>query len=198
MQYLPDTRVLTLGLKPCTACFGRGTGPTILPCPTNGRGPRGGARGCRTCNGFGRHYDHDTPVPCDRCHGEPADKEPETFYDSAPVEALEALIPTLKVARVDRGGTWNEAHLGMGALWSITDYGRAWNRDDDDALIADIAEKLRKDRVQAINIVQPFDRADTAATLVEQLTIVLHRDGYKLIAMGSHSREGWARVGGTV
>jgi hypothetical protein len=176
--------VLTLDRMNCTACsFNQpGTMSTVLPCPTNGKGPKGGRDGCRTCHGSRRHYDHETRVPCSQCGGAYERAAVETFTDSAPREAILTLAETLTVVRQDRAGTWNEAYLGIGSLWSCSDYGRAWERPDEE-LVAEIRERLTTERVQACKIVQPYERVDTDARLVDRLVIVLHRDGYLIVAV---------------
>lgn len=177
-----NERTLTLDMKDCTTCYGRGDVSTALPCPTGGKGPRGGANGCRTCHGFGNHYDHENRVPCKNCQGEPARKSPETFYDSVSQEVLMAMLP-LTVVRQDRAGTWIEYNLGaLDAVWSTTDYGRSWDLTDEE-VAEQVAEKLRTERgVQGVKILHKFEREDQVARLKDKFVVVLHRSGYNVVA----------------
>ena len=176
------TRTLTLEATDCRQCkYGTpGTGPTPVACPTckgTGKGPRGKARGCRNCYGSGRAWDHETRQPCSSCGGNYIGADREDFCDSAPVDAVLSL--PLSIVRIGRANTWNENYLGIGTLWSCTDYGRT-AESDDDAILADIRGKLATDRTQATKIVHPYERDAQTATLVDSLVIVVTRNGYSV------------------
>jgi hypothetical protein len=174
------TRTLTLDVKQCTRCGGRGDQPTHITCPRcNGtqRGPRGGRGGCG-CYG-GKVWDHENRVTCDNCHGNPDGASRETWTDAAPVEAVMSM--SLIVIRQDRGGSWNESYLGLGCLWSSVDYGERWEREDDTPLLEEIVEQLRHDRTQACKIIaSDYDRDAPTAQVARGLAILLHRNGYSV------------------
>lgn len=182
MLFDPIASTLTLDFKDCTRCYGKGDGPTRIDCPTckgTGKGARGGRGGCRNCHGNGQAYDHDLRVVCPHCGGAPASKSRETWTDTAPIDAVMSM--SLVVMRQDRGGSFNEGFLGLGCLWSCTDYGERWKREDDTPLLEEIAGKLRTDRTQACKIIAgERDRDTETMPLAAGLVIVLHRDGYSL------------------
>src|SRR5262245_51566119 len=117
MKFNPTTRTLTLEPTDCRRCSHQrvlGTMPAKEACPTcegTGKGPRGGARGCRACSGFGHHWNHDVRVPCESCGGAFESFDSETFCDDAPFEAIEAMPMSFLI--LDRENTWNESHIGM-------------------------------------------------------------------------------------
>jgi hypothetical protein len=181
MLFDRTTFTLTLDLKDCTPCFGKGLVATRIDCPTckgTGNGARGGARGCRMCCGSGNWYDHDNLSTCPTCKGSPHRAQPETWGDGAPAEAVAAL--QLRVARQDREASWNESFLGLNSLWSSTDYGKAWERTDIDVL-TDVREHLLKGRTHAILLLAgPHDRKVTTAPIVRGLVVVVSRGGYSV------------------
>lgn len=183
MRYDPINRTLHLEKKNCTGCgySGRpGTESTPLPCSGckgTGRGPRGGVRGCRKCYGSGKEYDHENRrQPCSVCRGDYVGFTTENFCDNAPAEAIAAL--PLAVVRQYRDQSWNESYLGLGTVWSCTDYGTAWAGTDED-LVTRVASDLAKERVQATKIAV-YDRDSDVAYLADSLVIVLTQTGYSV------------------
>lgn len=79
---------------------------------------------------------------------------------------------------VDRGAsfTWGDSYLGLGSLWSCTDYGRAWEGTDE-AVIAKIREQLTTGRTQWINVIDAGTRV-----MADTLVIGLSRNGYTVKA----------------
>lgn len=143
-----DNGLLTLGTKDCFC--GDGTVAKRLPCPAckgTGNGPRGGKGGCRKCYGSGTHYDQSVRETCRVCNGAFKDAEPENLCDRLSDEDFRA-IP-VRVYRSDRTQSWNEAHLGHGCVYSVTDYG-AHKQMTDDELVADVRSQSY---VQATKVV---------------------------------------------
>lgn len=187
MKYDATTHTLTLEPRDCRVCQlqePQGTMPTKASCPKcsgTGRGPRGGVRGCKTCRGFGYEWDHDTRQTCGHCEGRFEDFDTEGRCDYAPVEALAGV--DIQVVREDRPGTWNEAHLGLGTIFSVTDYGRA-READDDYVVGKVRESFASRAEQAIKVAD-FDReavAGDSAAVVETIIITVHRNGYTVTA----------------
>lgn len=181
MIFDPVAKTLTLDKIDCGYCdlartpegkvFGR---KTCLTCKGTGKGPRGKARGCRQCFGRGQEVDFASFEDCPVCHGAPERAKDETWCDTAPHEAVQS-IPVI-VTREDRSGTFNEGYLGLGCLWSTTDYGTAWESPDQVTLVKVLSE-LATDRVQATNIVARGERS-TTESLVDALIINITRSGY--------------------
>lgn len=199
MKYDPTTRTITLGRKDCTQCsIGEpGRVPTRLDCLTcggTGNGPRGGKGRCRKCFGFGNRYEQAVTETCPRCEGNFEGREEENYCDTAPLEAIQDM--PIKVVLIDRDSTWNEQYLGMGAIWSTTDYGREYDkalfaaRSDDKEerrialdewkqdLIEHVSEKLQGERVQAVKIVRSRDDL----TIKDIILIKVTRGGYTVSA----------------
>jgi len=173
---------LTRDLTDCDRCrFTPGTVATEKPCPKcegTGNGPRGGARGCRMCHGFGKAYDQEHRSTCPKCHGAPQRVELESWTDHAPAEAVGAM--QLRVARQDRDTSWNEQYLGLGCLWSSTDYGKAWDRTDIEVL-SDVREQLLNGRTQASKLLAvEYDRDALTLPIVRGLVVVVSRNGYSV------------------
>lgn len=112
----------------------------------NGTGKRGSGR-CRNCNSKDGYFSHLSPrrpglVPdytkiasigtCTTCGGHPENAMMENLTDPMPVDILQA-IP-IEVMRSNRPQTFNEAHLGLGTIYSITDYGAHKNQTDDELI----------------------------------------------------------------
>jgi hypothetical protein len=176
---------LTLDLKDCTRCYGRGKMPTKIKCRSckgTGNGPRGGVRSCKNCYGSGNDYDQVNLSTCEKCDGSPHRAELENFCDAAPAEAVGAL--QLRVARQDRETSWNETHLGLNSLWSSADYGRAWDKTDIEVM-SQVREDLlgRHSRVAATNLLATkYDSNATTLPIVRGLVIVVSRGGYSVRA----------------
>jgi hypothetical protein len=138
----PTTRVVELerGVKPCVSCAGSGLVPSMVPCPTGGRGPRGGAGGCKVCGW--RTWDHshhnfDVLVTCSTCDGVNSDR----FHDEdicAHIRYSEFRdLVRWEVVDGDAGDRLSETHqlLGVrGCLVTCTDYGRSWERPVEELL----------------------------------------------------------------
>lgn len=186
MRFDAESRTLTLELRDCRTCeYGAGergqyTGKKVCEtCHGTGNGPRGGRRQCRGgCFGGGSVADFDNPITCPNCNGDWASHDSETFCDTAPAEAVAAL--PIRLVRQDRDSYWVEKYLGLG-LFSVTDYGRRWEQDDE-VVLAEVTEKVREDRTQATKILRPYERGQQVATLHDELVIVLNRYGYSVVA----------------
>ena len=194
MLYDSNTRTLTLDSTACTGCKWEGATPrpgmqrviVSVPCPKcKGTGKRGNGY-CLNygCHGGTMRKPSDTEwETCRKCGGTAL--QPETWCDSAPQEAV-ADIP-VRVERQNRGISMNESLLGLGCLWSCTDYGRAWDANDDDTLRDEIIKRLTTERTQAIKIV---DRE--TGKLADEIVVVVSRGGYSLRA-GSNAAADSAR-----
>lgn len=79
---------------------------------------------------------------------------------------------------VDRGHqlTWGESFLGLGSLWTTTDYGRGWESTDE-AVIAGVRERLLTDRTQWCKVIDRDSRV-----IADTLVIGLSLNGYAVRA----------------
>ncbi len=140
----------------CYRCAGSGERPTVtVPCPKcegTGKGPRGGRRGCKECNGSGNEYLYPAdlgiflPGSCSQCGG--SGQLPDTLYDTLPKDVWHSM--DFRVVRTNRASGFMEQYIGVGC-YSSTDYGDAWESNDNQALI----QKVRDDRLstpQAIKV----------------------------------------------
>ena len=86
----------------------------------------------------------------------------------------------IRVLRVHRGNTFNENYLGLGTLFSVTDYGSAAKKTDEE-VIQEVREYIAHNKgTQAINVVRSKDDL----TLCDDLGVTVTRDGYSV-------RAGW-------
>jgi hypothetical protein len=177
MRYDAQTHTLHLERKDCSC--GDGTQSRRIDCPGckgTGKGPRGGRNGCRKCYGSGNAWDHDNRVPCTRCNGDYINHDPENWCDKAPAGLVQSL--PWAVVRQDRSQSFAEAYLGTG-LFSCTDYGTAWDANDDAALIATLKSEER--HTQAIKICRKTD--DPLVYLVATgIVVILTPNGYSPVA----------------
>jgi hypothetical protein len=115
-------------------------------------------------------------VPCTRCNGDYINHSPENWCDYAPAGLVQSL--PWAVVRQDRSQSFAEAYLGTG-LFSCTDYGTAWDANDDAALIAAI--KADERHTQAIKICRKTD--DPLVYLVATgIVVILTPNGYSPVA----------------
>lgn len=156
-----EDNIVILEPKDCTHCDDDRTPPgTVITAfeykmclKCKGTGKRGNGR-CRNCNDRNGYYSPKNPrkpgfVPdyskiatteiCTTCNGNPTDAMMENLTDPMPVEVLRA-IP-IQVMRSNRPQTFNEAHLGIGTIYSVTDYG-AYKNQSDDELIAKVRDDM--------------------------------------------------------
>ena len=191
---------LILESRPCHYCQGTGTGgPRQDPCPTckgTGRGVRGGKGRCRACSGLRYQWARDDSLPCSHCKG--ARLIPESRFDSMPA-ALLASIPFRLYLRTGEL-TWNEAHLGLGCLWSCEDYGRTWDKLAAAARVSPEAYLAARDAflsgLQADGSCQAVKVTTESGTFCREVAVVLNRGGYSLRAVFGDIAEVEAAVAG--
>jgi RecJ-like exonuclease len=167
---------IVLGRKVCWRCHeGQIAGKVCCPeCKGSGNGKRGGRGGCRRCNGNCTVYSADVMEECYECKGKYIDYEAETLCDYMPKD-IWAQVP-LKVYRTNKPMTVGEYLLGMGCLFSCTDYGRAWGSTDEQVL-----ESVRKhDSVQATKVCADDGR------LCSHVGIFINEGGYTVKAVFEH------------
>ena len=166
-----DGNKVTLETKECISCQGTGRAAKQIPCPAckgTGRGIKGGKNGCRKCSGFKTAYSSTETVTCGGCEG--TGKRPENDCDSMPDEWF-ASMP-FRVYRHNREQTYNEYLLGIGCVYSCTDYGRAYAATDDKV----IAEVSSHTFVQLCKVARNL-------TLCDHIGIFVNRDGYSVRAV---------------
>jgi hypothetical protein len=163
---------VVFGRKACTNC-NEGQVASRLQCEEckgTGNGKRGGRGSCKRCYGAGKRYSWDAPQTCQQCQGKYQEHSEENECDSLPAGAFASL--TFKVYRSARPLTWGEEHIGIGCVFSCTDYGRA-NDKDDDSLIADVKAR---GSVQACKV-------SRAGVLCDHVAIIVHQNGYTVKAV---------------
>jgi hypothetical protein len=173
-----DTDTLTATLepasRPCRGCYGSGRTLTTLPCPTGGRGPKGGRDGCRTCHGSGRHWDPAVTEVCARCGGESPDRhEDETLYDHVRFSSFRHLVEWRVVDATDSRFTELGLCIGdRGAIMTVGDYGDH-RRLTDDELVAAVRD--RDDDTPWVFLVRKADMR-----LCDAVVVVRRRNGYSV------------------
>lgn len=131
MIFDPITRTVTLEPSAARTCYfcHEGTQPLRVPCPTGGRGPRGGRDGCRTCHGSGTHFDQSQRVPCPRCDGTGIVHEQERSTDRVPDAWLTGEHVTRECRVLTREMPQAVSLLGHGCVGgACVDYGRTYDR----------------------------------------------------------------------
>jgi len=153
---------LVMEPKLCYSCSGSGIHPTITvpcyKCEGTGLGPRGGKKGCRSCNGYGgcnqylrtdelgEEFGVRLRPPCTTCEG--GGYVDPSLYDTLPAEVWESL--DFRVIYTDRPQGGMESLIGVGC-YSVTDYGDAWKARDAGALMHKVRVE-RESRPQAIKV----------------------------------------------
>lgn len=170
---------------------------------------KGTARQCWHCDGEGLSRPAPDTEECRACHGagqvvveaHTGDVLPEAIgiTDSIPRPVLATLAAELELQVVtqNRHSTWNEAHLGLGAIWGTTDYGRTWEilvqaarqerdgmvgrlRQEIDSFREEVRTKLADDYVQWIKLTDGESRVIT-----DRVAIVVHGGGYTVLSQPS-------------
>ena len=111
----------------------------------------------------------------------------ETRYDYLPREILAGIPVT--VVRQDRGATFNEQLLGLDRIFSAIDYGRAWATPVV-VFTVEVTQKLAETSTQACHVVDHQDRLPSA------IAVVVHRDGYSVLALDQERLEHLTRERG--
>lgn len=180
MQIDTETRIVTLDTEPCTCTMGNGipgTQPGRKTCPVcNGtrRGPRGKANGCRNCY-EGTVTDFDNRVTCVACNGSTRVPERSTSSLNKETRAIFWSITPIRVVTVDRAASFNEQYLGLGTLFSVGDYGTAWEgmKNNREATIKKITDEVR-----ANNHMQLCTVANKEHRLCDEVVVTVTKGGY--------------------
>lgn len=127
---------------------------------------------CRECNGSGFELVYDsesTIIP----HAIDIYKYPRRSF-------LKAWADDVKITVARQGGelSWGESYLGLGAIWTCTDYGAA-AESSDAQVIDEVRDKLRMDSVQLISLCDKETRA-----LAREVIVKVVANGYSVIAVG--------------
>lgn len=162
---------IVLEIKQCGWCDGKGTSPARVRCPKcrgTRRGPRGGRGGCSCLDGTA--YSDTLRETCGRCNG--AKTEMETITDYATPEMWQGM--TFKVIREEKGRFgFNEEYLGVGYVYTCSDYGQAW-KNTDESVIADVRKSTGH---------QACKFAKDDGTLADHIAILVTPNGYKVKAV---------------
>jgi hypothetical protein len=165
----------------------------------NGRGVQ-----CSECSGTGRATFPMT-LHCYSCHegavvtsampGDSFADVPRSLrYEHAREDAAKRYADAvdIRVIAQNRAGTFNEAHLGIGSVVSVTDYGRTWDalatavRDGGEEslnlAIDSLKAKVREESLDSFQWIKVI-RADD--TLAETIAVIVHRNGYVVQAVNA-------------
>ena len=153
----PDGKTyIELGRRNCRNCNERGAVPGRKPCPKcNGTGKTKGGKGvgeCRSCYGYKTAADFENNVICPKCNGAWENFEEETLYDYMPHDIAAEIMENVKVYDLNRPMTLNEEYIGLGYVFTCTDYGVA--AENPNAAIISVKEHLS---VQLIKVGRPTD-----------------------------------------
>lgn len=175
LSYDPKARTLTLGRTDCGACRDQpvqGLRPSVQRCPScDGSGVRSDddTRACPACAGRGHIKDHGRLLPCKACGGAYQQASQATFNDHAPSQGVADLpVRVLRSRKAARKTT---------PVLSVTDHGEHWDRNNPDALVAEVRDHLSKG-VRAIDIIEPPTPDAKVARLVPGLVITVTSSGY--------------------
>lgn len=157
-----------LGTKECSC--GDGTIEPLRPCPRyNMRQNRIPCPHCGSTSRNGHHYLKQPRITCPNCEGTLI--IPEGICDNIPDAWWQEF--NFKVYRSERPQTFNEAYLGLGTCFGLTDYGR-YKSQTDDEIIADVKKHTW---TQAIKVV------DKELNLADEIAILCNNNGYSVVAM---------------
>lgn len=167
MKINPDNTVtLEQNTQPCRTCYGRGEVPTQEPCPTGGRGPRGGLNGCKKCHGIGRHTNFQVMAVCPSCEGnDPQHATDDSLYDFVRYEEFREAIEWVVRDATDMAFTQIGTLIGSG-LCHVVDYGDHRHLSDEE-LIA--KERDKDSSTQWVKIVRKDDLRLADAIVITRL-----------------------------
>lgn len=99
-----------------------------------------------------------------------------------PKNVAEQLVSEWKfvVVRNDKGLNWGESFLGLGSIYSVTDYGSAWKNSSDESLIEKVKDSLLTSSTQWVSVITENDRK-----IVSVIGIKLTPNGYSIVSLGS-------------
>jgi RecJ-like exonuclease len=115
-------------------------------------------------------------------------------YEHARKDAAKAYADAVEIRIIaqNRAGTWNEAHLGLGSIVSVTDYGRTWDvlataarSGDEDTLnvaLDALRSKIREESLNSFQWIKVITADDTTASVIG---VILHRNGYTVQAVNA-------------
>ena len=166
---------MVYGKRECSNCHGEGRKPSALVCDKckgTGNGPRGGKGQCRKCYGSGHTYTNETRVTCPTCKGINSHAcEQATQFDYMPKPVWESF--EFRVLRSSRPQTWNEAYLGLGSVFSATDYGRHKNQTNEEII----------DHVRKTGAHQACKVTRDDGTVANYIAILTSDNGYVVLAV---------------
>lgn len=175
MQVNPETRTVTLGMRSCLC--NNGTMFNIKWCKRTGKFSGDMCELARCPNNPTKkrrmHEISREVVTCGSCEG--SLEVPENYCDNIDGETLLQYVSVRVIRNTNIGTSWNEQYLGLGCLWSCTDYGTAAEGTDEN-LLAQITKELRTRSVQLIKVVR--NREDLR--LADEIGIYLKSNGYSL------------------
>jgi hypothetical protein len=159
-------------------------------CPKcKGTGRRGNGR-CRNCNNRDEYFSHNFPrTPgyvadyqnfttkvCSTCKGNWENALDENLTDTLSGDYL-SKIPIRVMRRPERSQTFNEAHLGIGTIYSITDYGKHKNYHES-WIISKIRDSIVNDGFVSRQACKYTDR-DTMK-LCDEILVITNNNGYSV------------------
>jgi hypothetical protein len=146
---------------------------------------RRNGRLCKTCDGTGVTVWPDT-TPCYDCShsgvivldAHVGEVLPDSVgrCDHLPgaVAATLAAEWDIVAVREDRGQSWGESYLGLGSIWSCTDYGRSWAADDS-VTLRHVRAELAERGTQWLNVLDPGRR------ILPTIVVKITRNGYSVV-----------------
>lgn len=182
-----ENNQLILEKEECVFCsmnrLPKGKTASRKACPTckgKGRGPRGGKGGCQECMGNRKVPDWDTPVDCKCCDG--TGEVPETMTSYINEECKKEVIDSLpiKLFFAERGMSFNESYLGIGTIFSCSDYGRTWDKLESRSQesIRNFLEQIRKEILESG--LQACKIADDDGILINHIVVIVNQGGYSV------------------
>lgn len=130
---------------------------------------------CRNCDGNGQVLIYEKGKTF-----LPEDWKRTSYFSK---EFKESYNPEIIVVRQNAATTWNEAHLGIGYAWSCTDYGKAWESDDD-YIINEVKDGLKRTSQYSTYMNRETRQiADRVFVVVKPNSYYVVADGYVSTAM---------------
>jgi hypothetical protein len=164
--------------RACYSCDGAGSRDYNVLCPLwNSPVTKYPGRVCPHCGTKNRHGHKTVGTEhrqCDSCRG--IGHPMETAYDSVPA-AIVAAIP-VRVYRSNRPQTWMEAHLAVGCLVSITDYGRYKSLTD-----TELAAKVKGEDLKSPQAISGIVSREDHGRVCSHIGVFTSDQGYSVIGV---------------
>lgn len=176
MHYNAEKNEIEFTPVECFMCSGLGTKENFSMCKNQNRAQRG--KPCEICGAKTRFHSVVSlgVGKCQRCDGTGKNETNaySTFEEDARAEYLKNV--SLRVLRTYRENTWNENYLGLGCIYSCTDYGRIAS-ENDETVKAKVLGELKTGYFQVLHFLV---KDGEKSVLADELLVIVTTNGYSV------------------